>query len=166
MVRPGILLYGVGPADGPAPLDLAPVLSLRARVLQIKTVPAESRIGYGGVFRTSRESRIAIIAAGYGDGVNRLLHDSGHALIRGRRVPFAGRISMDLSVVDVTDVAGAAEGDEVTIIGKQGDHMITAWEVARECRTIPYEVLCGIAPRVPRLYTGEGAPRPIRSRFD
>jgi len=166
MVRPGILLYGLGPADGPAPTDLTPALSLRARVLQLKSMPKESPIGYGGAFITSRESRIAIIAAGYGDGVNRLLHDSGHALIRGRRVPFAGRISMDLSVVDVTDVPAAAEGDEVTIIGAQGDHSITAWEVARECRTIPYEVLCAIGPRVPRIYIGEGAPRPIRSRFE
>jgi alanine racemase len=166
MVRPGILLYGLRPAEAP-PLDaLIPALSLRSRILQIKAFPAGSPIGYGGAFVTVRESLVAVIAAGYDDGLNRLMHDTGEVLVRGRRAPFAGRISMDLSAIDVTDVPQAAEGDEVTIIGSQGEEIVTAWDVARQCRTIPYEVLCGIGARVPRVYLGEGAPRPVRSRFD
>jgi len=165
-VRPGILLYGISPAQGTPPPDLKPALSLRSRIVQIKALPAGSPVGYGGTFVTVRESRIAILAAGYDDGVNRMLHDSGEVLVRGRRAPFAGRISMDLSAVDVTNVEGAAEGDTVTIIGSDGDETITAWEVARKCGTIAYEILCGMSGRVPRLYHGEGAVRPMRSRFD
>jgi alanine racemase len=166
MVRPGILLYGLRPAEAPPLGDLRPALSLRARILQIKSLPSGSPIGYGGSFVTARDSRVAIIAAGYDDGLNRLLHDAGEVLVRGRRARFAGRISMDFSAVDVTDVPGAAEGDEVTIIGSQGEEAITAWDVARQCRTIPYEILCGIGARVARVYSGEGAPRTVRSRFD
>jgi alanine racemase len=164
-VRPGLALYGLQPA-GTRGGEFRPALAFRTRIIMLKTVPAGSPIGYGGVFRTSRESRIATIAAGYDDGVNRLLHDGGEVLVRGRRAPYAGRISMDFSMVDVTDVSEAAEGDEATIIGAQGDDALTAWEVARTCQTIPYEILCRIGPRVPRVYLGEGAPRTIRSRFD
>jgi alanine racemase len=166
MVRPGLALYGLRPSGDPSEPDFRPVLSFRTRIIMLKTVPPETPIGYGGQFRTLRESRIATIAAGYDDGVNRLLHDGGEVLVRGRRAPYAGRISMDFSMVDVTDVAGAEEGDEVTIIGRQDDAAVTAWDLARVCRTIPYEILCRIGPRVPRVYVSEGTARSIRSRFD
>lgn len=165
MVRPGLALYGLHPS-GSQGSDLTPALSFRTRIALVKTVPEGTPIGYGGVFRTSRQSRIATIGAGYDDGINRLLYDGGEVLVRGRRAPFAGRISMDFSMVDVTDIEGAAEGDDVTIIGRDGDSMISAWDLARVCRTIPYEILCRIGSRVPRLYAGEGATRPLRSRFD
>ncbi len=166
MVRPGLALYGLRPSDGSPPGELAPALSLRTRVVMLKEVSAGTPLGYGAAFRAPRDSRIATIAAGYDDGVNRLLHDGGVVLVRGRRAPFAGAISMDLAMVDVTDVPQAEEGDEVTILGEQGGETITAWDLARLCRTIPYEILCRIGARVPRIYLGEGAPRPVRSRFD
>lgn len=165
MVRPGLALYGLHPSGSQGP-ELTPALSFRTRIALVKSVPEGTPIGYGGVFRTSRESRIATIGAGYDDGINRLLYDGGDVLVRGRRAPFAGRISMDFSMIDVTDIDDAAEGDDVTIIGRDGDEMISAWDLARVCRTIPYEILCRIGPRVPRLYAGEGATRPLRSRFD
>ena len=166
MVRPGLALYGLKPGDGPSEEGLTPALSLRTRIVLLKTVPPETPIGYGGAFRSVRESCIATIACGYDDGVNRLLHEGGAVLVRGRRASFAGRISMDLATVDVTDIPDASEGDQVTVIGRQGDEVISAWDLAGLCRTIPYEILCGIGTRVPRIYLGEGAPRPLRSRFD
>ncbi len=166
MVRPGLALYGLPPAEGPAPRGLKPVLSMHTRIVLSKSVPEGTPLGYGSAFRTSRPSRIATIAAGYDDGLNRLLHDGGEVLVRGRRARIAGRISMDLTMIDVTEIPGAVEGDLVTIIGEQEGERLTVWDLARQCRTIPWEILCGIGPRVPRLYPGEGAERPIRSRFD
>jgi len=166
MVRPGLALYGLAPAGTSEAFGLKPALSLRARIVLLKTVNADTPLGYGGAFRTIRPSRIATIAAGYDDGVNRLVHDGGEVIVHGKRAPFAGRISMDFSMVDVTDVQGVAEGDEATIIGTDGDTTVTAWDTARLCGTIPYEILCHIGARVPRVYLGEGATRPIRSRFE
>lgn len=166
MVRPGLALYGVTPGEGLGGVRLRPVLSFHSRVVMLKEVPADTPLGYGGVFTTSRRSRIATIAAGYDDGLNRRLHESGQVLIRGKRAPFAGRISMDLAMADVTDIPGAAEGDLATFIGGQGSESISARELAGWCGTIPWEILCGIGARVPRVYRGEGSPAPVRSRFD
>jgi alanine racemase len=166
MVRPGLALYGLPPAEGPVPRGLTPVLSMHTRIVLLKRVPEGTPLGYGGAFRTSRRSRIATITAGYDDGLNRLLHDGGEVLVRGRRARIAGRISMDLATIDVTEIPEAVEGDVVTILGEQEGERLTVWDLARQCRTIPWEILCGIGTRVPRIYVGEGAERPIRSRFD
>lgn len=166
MVRPGLALYGVSPAEVSPVLDLTQALSFRSRVVLLKDAPPGTHLGYGGAYTTARESLIATLAVGYDDGLNRLLFDGGRVLIRGRRAPIVGRISMDLTTVDVTDIPGVSEGDEATILGRQGDESISAWEHARLCRTIPWEVLCGIGARVPRIYIGQGGSRAVVSRFD
>ena len=151
-VRPGLMLYGINPLSGPAPLTLSPALSFKTSIMQVKRVKAGTPVGYGGDYVTPGDTRIAILPVGYADGVNRLLVSGGNVLLRGRRLPFAGRISMDLTAVDVGPVPDAAVGDEVCLIGRQGSEEITAREFAAACSTIPYEALCRIGPRVPRLY--------------
>lgn len=151
-VRSGLLLYGINPLSGPTPLTLSPVLSFKTSIMQIKAVKAGTEVGYGGDYVASRGTRVAILPVGYADGVNRLLAARGNVLLRGRRFPFAGRISMDLTVVDIGAMPDAGVGDEVCLIGCQGEEEITAQEFATACSTIPYEVLCRIGRRVPRIY--------------
>ncbi|MYC82454.1 MAG: alanine racemase [Acidobacteria bacterium] len=151
-VRPGLMLYGVNPLSRPAPLTLSPVLSFKTSIVQVKTIGAGTGVGYGGDYVASRSTRIAILPVGYADGVNRLLASGGNVLLRGRRIPFAGRISMDLTAVDIGSAPEAGVGDEVCLIGRQGSEEITVGEFAATCSTIPYEALCRIGPRVPRLY--------------
>lgn len=151
-VRPGLMLYGINPLSRPAPLTLSPALSFKTSIVQVKTVKAGTGVGYGGDYVASRSTRIAILPVGYADGVNRLLAAGGNVLLRGRRVPFAGRISMDLTAVDIGSSPEAGVGDEVCLIGRQGSEEITVGEFAATCSTIPYEALCRIGPRVPRLY--------------
>ena len=151
-VRPGLMLYGINPLRRPAPLTLSPVLSFKTSIVQVKTIGAGTGVGYGGDYVASRSTRIAILPVGYADGVNRLLASGGNVLLRGRRIPFAGRISMDLTAVDIGSSSEAAVGDEVCLIGRQGSEEITVGEFAAACSTIPYEALCRIGPRVPRLY--------------
>ena len=152
-VRPGLMLYGArpGPAVG-AGVDLRPVLSLTTRILLLKRVPPGTPISYGRTFVTRRESLIAVLPIGYADGYPRALSNAGRVLVRGRAAPVVGRVCMDLTMVDVTDVPGAAEGDEAVVIGTQGAAAITVEEVADGAGTIAYEILCGIGPRVPRRY--------------
>jgi len=152
-VRPGLMLYGArpGPAVG-AGVDLRPVLSLTTRILLLKRVPPGTPISYGRTFVTRRESLIAVLPIGYADGYPRALSNAGRVLVRGRAAPVVGRVCMDLTMVDVTDVPGAAEGDEAVVIGAQGAAAITVEEVAACAGTIAYEILCGIGPRVPRRY--------------
>ena len=151
-VRPGLMLYGINPRSGPAPLTLNPALSFKTSIMQVKTAKAGTQVGYGGHFVAPRETRIAILPVGYEDGVNRLLESRGTVLLRGRRIPFAGRISMDLTAVDIGSAPEAGVGDEVCLIGRQGREEISAGEFAAACSTIPYEALCRIGPRVPRIY--------------
>ena len=151
-VRPGLMLYGINPLRRPAPLTLSPVLSFKTSIVQVKTIGAGTGVGYGGDYVASRSTRIAILPVGYADGVNRLLASGGNVLLRGRRIPFAGRISMDLTAVDIGSAPEAGAGDEVCLIGRQGSEEITVGEFASACSTIPYEALCRIGPRVPRLY--------------
>ena len=152
-VRPGIMLYGCrpGPAVGPA-VDLRPVLSLTTCIGLLKRVPSGTPISYGRTFVTQRPSLIAVLPIGYADGYPRALSNVGAVLVRGRRAPVAGRVCMDLTMVDVTEVSGVAEGDEVVVIGVQGDASMSAEDVAAAAGTIAYELLCGIGPRVPRRY--------------
>jgi alanine racemase len=153
MVRPGLMLYGYNPLESRVSADLRPVLSLVTRVAFVKRVPAGVPISYGRTFVTNRESLIATIPLGYADGYSRSLSNKGEAIVRGARVPVAGRVCMDMTMLDVTDVPGVAEGDEVVLIGAQGNERITADDVAARTGTIAYEVLCGISCRVPRVIT-------------
>ena len=151
LVRPGIFLYGgrVGP-DQPAPDDVA---SVHARVVHVRSAPEGTTLGYGATYRSGGDERWAAVAMGYGDGLPRALGNRGHALVRGRRVPIIGRISMDCSVVDITHVAGVTPGDVATFIGSDGSERISVDEVAGLVGTISYEVLTGFTPRVRRIWT-------------
>ena len=157
LVRLGGALYGlwrdVTDLSIP-PLDWRPVMSVSTRIMFLKTVPAGTRLGYGGTFVTARESRIATIGIGYGDGFSRALSNQGNVIVRGRLAPIVGRVSMDLTMIDVTDIEDSAEGDEAVIIGRQGSSEITAEDVASQVGTISYEVTCAISDRVPRITVG------------
>jgi alanine racemase len=155
LVRLGGVLYGLwrDVTDGSIePLDWRPVMSVRTRIMLLKTVPADTPLGYGGTFVTSRESCIATLAIGYEDGLSRALSNQGNVIVREQLAPIVGRVSMDLTLVDVTDVEGASVGDEAVIIGHQGSTQITAEEVAGQIGTLSYEVICGISDRVRRVY--------------
>lgn len=153
MVRPGLMLYGYNPLEeGAIGADLRRVLSLVTRIAFLKKVPAGVPVSYGRTFTTKRESIIATLPVGYADGYSRGLSNKGATLVRGIRVPVVGRVCMDMCMIDVTDVPGAGEGDEVVLIGSQGSERITADDIAAMTGTIAYEVLCGISSRVPRIY--------------
>ena len=164
LVRPGLVLYGYPPSPGVTPLPVKPVLSLKTRIIFLKEVPAGTSLGYGRTFVASRTTRVASLALGYDDGLPRQASNGGHVLVRGRKAPIAGRISMDLTTVDVTDVPGAALGDEVIVIGSSGGESIGADRVASWAGTITWEVLCGIGSRVPRLFV-RGEEQELVSRF-
>lgn len=158
MVRLGGALYGllddIMPADVDRP-SLRPVLSLRSKIAHIKHLPAGESLGYGRTFITKRDSLIALVPIGYADGYTRALSNNAHAIVKGTRAPLVGRISMDWTLIDVTDVAGVAKDDSVCLIGRDGDEQITAADMAHKLDTIGYEITCGIAPRVPRLFLEE-----------
>jgi alanine racemase len=153
MLRPGLALYGYAPdpeSAGEGTLQLNPVLAWKTRVTSLRNIEAGASVGYGATFTAQRATRLALLPVGYADGLDRLLSNRGEVLVRGRRVPIAGRISMDQTIVDVTEIGGAALDDEVVLIGEQGGEKITAADIAHLTWTIAYEVLCGIAARVPR----------------
>jgi alanine racemase len=135
-----------------AEIELKPVLSWKTRVLQLKRVPKGTSLGYGRTFVTTRESVIATLPVGYADGYQRLISNRGWVLVRGCRAPVAGRVSMDLTTIDVTDIDGTKQGDEVVLIGRQGDETISADEMASWANTISYEILTSIGARVPRIH--------------
>jgi alanine racemase len=150
MVRTGIALYGY-PPHGTNMHGLEPVLQWKTRVTSVRTVEPGATVGYGATFRAQRRTRLALLPAGYADGLNRLLSNRGAALVRGQRAPIVGRVSMDQTTMDVTDIPGATAGDEAVLIGAQGDERMTADDLAQMTGTISYEVLCAIGPRVPRV---------------
>jgi alanine racemase len=153
MLRPGLALYGY-PVRFTPPLTehaLQPALSWKTRVVSIRTIEAGETAGYSMTFRADRQSRLALIPAGYADGLNRLLSNRGSALVRGKKAGIAGRVSMDQTILDVTDIPDVEIGDEVVLIGEQEGERITAYDLADATGTIPYEVLCAIGARVPRL---------------
>ena len=164
LVRPGLILYGYPPSSRMTPLPVRPVLALRTRIIYIKDIRPGTTLGYGRTYKALRPTRVASLALGYDDGLPRLVSNRGHVLVRGRRAPIVGRVSMDLTTVDVTDVPAAALGDEVTVIGASGEETLGADQVAEWAETISWEVLCGIGSRVPRLYV-RGTERRIVSRF-
>jgi alanine racemase len=149
MVRPGAVLYGIVPEAVTTAGWLA-AMQLRTRIWQIKTVPAGRHVGYNQTFETKRPSRLAVLPIGYADGYPRSLGNRGEVLVRGRRAAIAGRVCMDLTVVDVTDIPDAVEGDEVVLMGRQGVGEISVSEMAGWQETIPYEVLTRVGIRVPR----------------
>lgn len=156
MIRPGHAIYGyVSPARGHAPaqiLHVKPALTWRASVLAVKDIPAGSLVGYGGMFRTNRPTRIAVLAAGYADGIPHRLSNRGSVIVNGKLAPIIGAVSMDLTSVDVTESPAVQVGDSVTLLGSEGAAAIDAQQIAKWAGTISYSVLCGIHARVKRLY--------------
>jgi alanine racemase len=156
MVRPGHAIYGyVSPARGHAPgkiLNVKPALTWRATVLSVKDLPAGSLIGYGGMFRATRPMRVAVLAAGYADGVPHRLSNRGSVIVNGKLAPIIGAVSMDLTSIDVSEAPETRVGDAVTLLGSEGRVSIDAQQIARLAGTISYSVLCGIHARVKRIY--------------
>jgi len=156
-VRPGVAMYGLRPNPDIAPsLDLRPALSLYTHVGRVRTLPPGSSVSYGRTFITERDTPVALVSIGYGDGYPRLLSNRASVLIRGRRAPVVGRVCMDHTVVDVTGIDGVQQEDLVVLIGEQGGERITAEELARHAETINYEITTGLLPRVPRIYVRDG----------
>ncbi len=154
-VRPGLLLYGLVPPPLGSTIDLKPVMSLTSRVVAVKGVRVGETVGYGGRFVADLPVTLAVIPAGYADGLDRRLEDRGVVLIRGQRAKIVGAVSMDMLTADVTDIDGVGTGDEVVFLGSQGDkasQTIDAREMADWIGTIPYEILCRLGARVERKY--------------
>jgi len=158
MVRPGIALYGYflpfenGGNQTDLDFEVQPALSWKTRVLSLRKMPANQALGYGGTYVTSAPSIIAVLPVGYADGLNRQLSSRGRVIVRERHAPIVGRISMDLTLVDVTDIPGIAVGDEVVLLGSSNGLSVDALEHAKLANTTPYEILCCISKRVPRKY--------------
>jgi alanine racemase len=157
MVRPGHAIYGyISPvAKGTPPqrlVEVRPALTWKTAVLAVKDLPAGALVGYGGIFRTTQPTRIAVLAAGYADGVPHRLSNKGQVIVNGHLAPIIGAISMDLTTIDVTHCSPIAVGDPVTLLGSEGGVSIDAQQIARVAGTISYSVLCGIHARVKRIY--------------
>ncbi len=156
MIRPGHAIYGyVSPASGHAPariLQVKPALTWRASVLSIKDVPAGALIGYGGMYRATRPMRVAVLAAGYADGIPHRLSNRGSVIVNGVLAPILGAVSMDLTSIDISHSPGTSVGDPVTLLGSEGEVSIDAQQIAKWAGTISYSVLCGIHARVRRIY--------------
>jgi alanine racemase len=153
--RPGIALYGYGPAPGRGTVQFEPVLTLKSRISHVHTIPRGETVGYGRTFAAARETRAATIPAGYADGYRRGLSGKAKVIVGGAPVDVIGAVSMDMIVADITDLPGVTEGAEVTLLGASGRFRFDAASWADLLGTIPYEVLCGISPRVPRVYLGQ-----------
>jgi alanine racemase len=151
-VRPGLMLYGSSPSEAIPLGEIKPILTWKCRIVQIRDVPEGTGISYGHDFFTSRTSRIATVSVGYADGFMRCLTNKAQVLVRGQRARVVGRVTMDMTMVDITDIPKATVGDEVVLIGSQGDEIITAEELAIWADTINYEIFCGLSARVPRYY--------------
>lgn len=158
LVRPGIILYGLYPSDDvdKSLINLKPAMELKAKIVLVKDVEADTPISYGRTYLTKRKSRIATLPIGYADGYSRLLSNKGRVLVHGEYAPVVGRICMDQCMVDITDIKGEVKaGDEVVIFGAQGNNSITVDEIAELCDTINYEIISLIGKRIPRVYLRE-----------
>jgi alanine racemase len=165
-VRPGLSIYGYclplknstqpsalsSRRNSPDGFDLQPALAWKTRVLQVREVAAGQQVGYSGGFVARSATKVAVLAVGYGDGLSRLLSSRGRMIVRDAYAPILGNVSMNLTAADVTKISGVTAGDEVTIIGAAPSCNISPWEHANLAGTIPYEILCGIAGRLPRKY--------------
>ena len=158
MVRSGIITYGMYPSDEVSPelLALKPALRWLSRVTHVKTLPAGREISYGGTYVTKKDTVVATIPVGYADGYRRNLSGKFYVLIKGKKAPILGRICMDQMMVDVTDIPGVKIDDQVTLIGRDGDEVITIEEISAVADSFNYEFACGISRRVPRIYIHEG----------
>jgi alanine racemase len=157
MVRPGLALYGYNlPCQGPgadtARLPLRPVLTWKTRIIALRDIAPGTSVGYNRRWQAARPTRLAVLPVGYGDGFNRHLSNRGQVILRDCYAPIAGNVSMDLTMIDVTDIPGAAIGDEVLLIGHSEHCSIGADDHARVAGTVVYEILCGLSPRIPRVY--------------
>jgi len=152
-VRPGLALYGALPSSEVVYQGLTPAVRLSTQIMAIHDIDSDTPVSYGGAWRASRRSRVATLPIGYADGYPRHVRGAT-TLVRGRRAPIVGAVCMDMLMVDVTDVPGAALGDVVTLIGRDGEDSITVDDVAGWAGTVNYEILCGISKRVPRIYSG------------
>ncbi len=154
LVRPGIATYGLYPSDGvnQSNVELKPVMTLKSRIIHLKKVPAGFHISYGITYRTKKPATIATVPVGYADGFNRLLSSRGHMLVHGQRVPIVGRVCMDLTMLDVSALNDVKIEDQVVVFGQQGNHAVTADEIASTLKTINYEIVTSITARVPRVY--------------
>ncbi len=157
-VRVGLIAYGLHPSRDEAHLPLAPVMSFRSRLVQVRDLPTGANVSYGRTYATTRPTRVGVVPVGYGHGYSWLLSNRGHMLVGGKRVPILGRVTMDLTMLDVTDVPGVAVGDEVVMFGEQQGVLLPVEEVAQGSETLAYEVLCTIGKRVTRLYVRRDHP--------
>lgn len=166
MVRPGLMMYGIYPApETTSKAKLLPVMTFKTSVVLLKDFPAGCGIGYRSTFVTSKPTRIATIPVGYGDGYAFILSNQGEVLIRGKRAPIVGRVSMDLCTVDVTHIPDCRVGDEVVLLGRQGREFISADDIAAKAHTISYEVLCALGKRAPRVFLQRGKRQSIEPRL-
>lgn len=168
LVRPGVSMYGMFPSeDVDQTVPLKPVMSVVSRVVKITRYDREWTVGYGRTWPVGPGSVIGIVPVGYGDGYPRSLSNRGEVLVRGTRVPIAGRVSMDMIAIDLTSLgSGIAVGEEVVLMGRSGDHVIDAMELARLTGTITYEITCGFTARVPRVYLRDGEPVAVKTQRD
>jgi len=164
LARPGLAVYGIHPCppregkEGAS--QLQPALTLTSRIVYLKRTPKGRKISYGGTYTTSKETLIATLPIGYADGYNRLLSNKGKVLVRGQFAPIVGRVCMDQTMIDVGEVPKVSVGDEVVLIGRQGNHEIRVDELATHCNTISYEILTSLSSRIPRCY--RKSPEPIK----
>ena len=152
MVRPGLAMYGIRPSTAARAVPLRPALALKSRVVHLKRVPRGEGVSYGHTWRAERDSLLGLLPIGYADGYRRALSNCGQVRVAGRLCPVVGAVCMDATLVDLTDVPGAAVGMDAVLIEADNDSPLSARAVAALCGTIPYEILTGIGPRVPRVY--------------
>jgi len=152
LVRTGLLIYGASPVKEGQPIEIRPALSLKSRVRFLRTVQPGQTVSYGATWKAQRRSMVATVPVGYAHGYVRALSNKAELLVRGARAPVIGRITMEDLMCDVTEIPGVQVGDEVVLIGRQGREQVTAEELARHARTIPYEILVGLSPTISRCY--------------
>lgn len=157
-VRVGLIAYGLHPSRDETNLALEPVMSFRSRLVQVRDLAAGATVSYARTYTAPRPTRMGVVPVGYGHGYSWLLSNRGHMLVGGKRVPILGRVTMDLTMVDLSDVPGAGVGDEVVLFGEQRGASLPVEEVAQGSETLPYEILCTIGKRVTRLYVRSDHP--------
>lgn len=164
MVRPGLIVYGMYPSEWVRrTIQVEPVMTFKARVAHLNRVRKGETVSYGRTWTARRDSTVAVVSVGYGDGYSRALSNKGEVLIRGKRIKIVGVICMDLTMVDVTDHPEVRIGDEVVLMGRSGKEEITASELAALSETISYDVTCSVGPRVPRVFIRQGRPVEVKS---